>query len=251
MIDLPLISMNDNSITSNTSIFNKLNRNLFGSIVIWNKILLIAVIFAVFILPVLPVEWHQKLFHFVFTIIYFSAILSIRRQSNSILFLFFATLMLEWVSALFNFSVILAITKLVNVIFFLVIVGALIKQIATSREVTSGVILGSITGYLLLGIVYSIFISYIIQHDPEAFSTLPAEKIESGAAIEMGIPLYYSYVTLATVGYGDIVPLKSYTRSLATWIAISGQFYIAIIVALLVGKFSANRPREKETSDKD
>jgi Na+/H+-dicarboxylate symporter len=51
--------------------------------------------------------------------------------------------------------------------------------------------------------------------------------------------MYYGFITMTTVGYGDILPLKPYTRSLATFIAVAGQFYMAIIVALLVGKFAA------------
>jgi len=57
----------------------------------------------------------------------------------------------------------------------------------------------------------------------------------------------YRYIILfynASLGYGDICPLTPLTRSLATFIAVSGQFYIAIIVALLVGKFSAQRGSE-------
>jgi voltage-gated potassium channel Kch len=125
----------------------------------------------------------------------------------------------------------------VNVIFFLVIVGTLIKQIATAREVTAGVILGSIAGYLLLGIIYSIFVTVIIQNDPGAYSA--QANVTPGEGLNASMPMYFSYVTLASLGYGDIVPLKPYTRSLSTFIAVSGQFYIAIIVALLVGKFSA------------
>jgi hypothetical protein len=118
-------------------------------------------------------------------------------------------------------------------------VASLIRQIATSRKVSAGVIIGSLTGYLLLGLIFSIFIIYIMQNDPEAFSTPQKQVTETTESVNTSIPMYYSFVTLATLGYGDIIPMKPYTRSLSTLIAVSGQFYIAIIVALLVGKFSA------------
>jgi hypothetical protein len=54
-------------------------------------------------------------------------------------------------------------------------------------------------------------------------------------------PLYFLFVIIASLGYGDIVPLKPISRSLATLIAITGQFYMAIIVALLIGKFISQR----------
>jgi amino acid transporter len=116
-------------------------------------------------------------------------------------------------------------------------------QIAKSREVKAVAILGSIAGYLLLGLVYAIFISIIIKNDPLAYSNLPSE-LSQGHNYSPSVSLYYSFVTLASLGYGDICPLKPYSRSLATFIAVSGQFYIAIIVALLVGKFSSQRELE-------
>ena len=151
---------------------------------------------------------------------------------------------------MFNLQIMLLISKGINIIFFLVIVVSLIWQIAKSRRVTAKDILGSIAGYLLLGIIYSLFVAIILQHDPSAFTSQQTES-PTEAGINASVPLYYGYVTLATLGYGDIVPLKPYSRSLATWIAISGQFYIAIIVALLVGKFAARRNSDEPTDPND
>jgi hypothetical protein len=66
-------------------------------------------------------------------------------------------------------------------------------------------------------------------------------EILTGAHIDASPPLYYTYITLASVGYGDITPLMPVSRSLATLMAVSGQFYMAVIVALLVGKFSSQQ----------
>jgi voltage-gated potassium channel len=211
----------------------------YGSAALWNTILLFSVIFAVFLMPVLPAVWHRFLLRTVYTFIYFSAILSLEKRNNSLLILFFSTLLIEWVSGILNLPVVLALAKFVNILFFLVIVVSLIRQIATAREVSAGVILGSVAGYLLLGLIFSIFVIFIMQNDPGAFSSPPKQVTETEESISASVPVYFSFVTLATLGYGDIVPLKPYTRSLATLIAVTGQFYIAIIVALLVGKFSA------------
>ena len=218
-----------------------MRRIIYGSTALWNTILLFSVIFAVFILPILPGVWHRSLFRTVYTFIYFSAILSLEKRNNSLLFLFVSTLLTEWVSGILNLSILLSLAKLVNIIFFLVIVVSLIREIATARKVSSGVILGSVAGYLLLGLIFSIFIIFIMQNDPGAFSSPARQVVESEESVNASVPVYFSFVTLATLGYGDIVPLKPYTRSLATLIAVTGQFYIAIIVALLVGKFSAQK----------
>jgi voltage-gated potassium channel len=218
-----------------------MKRQVFTPETIWNILLLLSVIFVSFILPLLPPGPQGALFRLVYTVIYFSALFSMKKRSYYIIGLFLFTLLVEWISGLFDLDIIRIISKGVNIIFFLIVVIMLIKQIATSRNVTPAVILGSLAGYLLLGLIYSIFVNIILVVDPGAFNVLLPNSSNNNEMMNTSIPLYYSYVTLATVGYGDIVPLKPYTRSLATWIAITGQFYIAIIVALLVGKFASQQ----------
>jgi len=218
-----------------------MKRIYYGSPTFWNTLLLVSVVFSVFILPVLPVIWQRTLFRLVYSIIYISAILSLEKRSKNLFILFISTFVTEWISGILNLEMLLGIAKFVNILFFLVIVFSLIHQIATARNVSAGVILDSVAGYLLLGLVFSIFVLFIMQRDPAAYSTNLMPDKESEEYINTSVPLYFSFVSLASLGYGDIVPLKPYTRSLATLIVVSGQFYIAIIVALLVGKFSAQK----------
>lgn len=213
----------------------------FGTSALWSTLLVVSVVFGAFFLPLLPPSWHRVTFTLTYTIIYVTAILSLEKLSNYTLLLFAVTIIMVWISTMLNMQLITSISKGVNILFFLVIVGSLIKQIASAREVTSGVILGSVAGYLLMGIIYSIFITFIIYHDPSAFTPIQAGDSVAGEDLNASVPLYFSFVTLASLGYGDVLPLKPYTRSLATFITVSGQFYIAIIVALLVGKFSAKQ----------
>lgn len=212
---------------------------------LWTSLLVISVIFACFILPVLPITWYKALFRIVYSILYFTAIFSLQKRSKYLVSLFIVTLMLEWISNIFDLEVLMIISKAVNILFFLVIVITLIKQIATAREVTANVILGSVAGYLLLGIIYSIFISIIIHNDPEAFNINQSNLHQPEGEVSISLPLYWGFITMTTVGFGDILPLKPYTRSLATFIAVSGQFYMAIIVAMLVGKFASQNDLNK------
>lgn len=211
------------------------------SLTLWNTTLLVSVILAAFVFPILPVEWHRFTFRAVFTIIYFSALFSLEKRSNYILVLFISTLLVQWLSGIFNLPYLLSISRGFNAIFFLVMVVSLIHQIATARNVSPKVILSSVVAYLLLGLIFSVFVAFIMQQDPDAFSNPKTDVFETDESLHRSVPLYFSFVTLATLGYGDIVPLKPYTRSISTLIAVTGQFYIAIIVALLVGKFSSRQ----------
>lgn len=210
----------------------------FGSTSFWNSILLFSVIFTAFAVPILPVHLHQRAFSFVYTAIYISALFSLEKRSKTIVVLFITTIIMLWISSIFNMELLNDISKGLSVLFFLFVVFSLIRQIAFAKEVSAGVILASLTGYMLLGIVYSLFIFFIIRTVPGAYTSQMGE-IVTGAHIDASPPLYYTFITLASVGYGDITPLVPVSRSLATLMAVSGQFYIAVIVALLVGKFSS------------
>jgi hypothetical protein len=58
--------------------------------------------------------------------------------------------------------------------------------------------------------------------------------------------IYYSFITLTSLGYGDITPLHPYARSLAAFEAISGQLYLAVLIARLVGLEMEYREEQRE-----
>ncbi len=83
---------------------------------------------------------------------------------------------------------------------------------------------------------------------PNSFAISPALAASSGSSGALPQLLtYYSFVTLATVGYGDITPLSPAARTIAWIEAISGRFYLAVIVAALVSMFVAKQMNEKGT----
>ncbi|HXC28543.1 MAG TPA: ion channel [Stellaceae bacterium] len=98
-------------------------------------------------------------------------------------------------------------------------------------RITAHRLQGAVVVYLSAAIIFATAYRLIWELIPGAFSHLP-----TGANIpyEFGTMLYFSITTLATVGYGDIVPLHPFARSLANFEAITGQFYLAITVARLV-----------------
>ncbi len=79
--------------------------------------------------------------------------------------------------------------------------------------------------------------------DPEAFNIA---RLDSGIRDPTAHPsesMYFGFVTMATIGYGDIITVKPYTRSLAAFIAISGQLYIATIIGILIGKLASGKSK--------
>jgi voltage-gated potassium channel len=208
---------------------------------LWSCFLTVSVILFVFFIPVFPVEWGKIAARISLTLIFIAGVLSIDRRKIYILYMALGAFMLEWISVLFKIWFLVYASKALNVFFFLLVVFILIRQIATAKVVTLKEIMESISGYLLIGIVFSIVISFIMQNDPGAYNVVPQASELQETNRSLSVSSYYGFVTMASLGYGDIVPLKPYTRSLATFICISGQLYIAILIALLVGKFASGK----------
>lgn len=88
-----------------------------------------------------------------------------------------------------------------------------------------------LAAYLMIGIFFGVFASVLASYVPDSFAIA---GVPIGPEFALGDAIYFSFVTLATLGYGDIVPLSDAARGLATTEAIGGQLYIAVLVARLV-----------------
>ncbi len=109
------------------------------------------------------------------------------------------------------------------------------KHVMFSGKVTSNKIVGSICIYLLIGVIWGALYNILVYFEPQAFHGLSLEHAANGGF------LYFSFVTLTTLGYGDISPAIPLTRSLAYMEAIVGQFYLTILVASLVASYLNQR----------
>jgi len=104
------------------------------------------------------------------------------------------------------------------------------KQVLFVGEIDWNKIIGSLSLYLLLGLIWAVIYLLILTMDPHAFSGIEAgnwQEIFSRVA-------YYSFVTLTTLGYGDILPTNHIAEFFVYMEAIIGVFYMAIIVSSLI-----------------
>lgn len=107
------------------------------------------------------------------------------------------------------------------------------RQVAIGNDISPNRIVGAICIYLLLGVMWSIAYAVTEHLQPGSFRGL-AEGVSASGSRDW---VYYSFVTLTTLGYGDITPLTQTARSLSLVEAIVGQFYIAVLVAGLVSAY--------------
>lgn len=107
--------------------------------------------------------------------------------------------------------------------------AVLLMRIYERPQVNAASVSISLVVYLFLGLIWSMAYQFVENVSPDSFYGL-------GDAPRREL-LYYSFVTLTTLGYGDIGPAAPVARSLAITEAIVGQLYLVVLVASLVGMF--------------
>lgn len=118
-----------------------------------------------------------------------------------------------------------------RLIYYLLVFGSIMGYVLDSTPVTADKIAGSISAYILLGIVWSVVYSLFLHLQPDSFA-LP-EYLQTDNI--MGIwAIYFSFTTLTTLGYGDITPQLPAVQSYAVMEAACGQIFLTVLVARLV-----------------
>jgi hypothetical protein len=110
-----------------------------------------------------------------------------------------------------------------------------VKLILSRKTVTNQTIVLAITAYLFIGIIWSFMYFTIWQIDPHAFQINVLREYELKP---WNLAMYFSFITLTTVGYGDIVPIGKWVMVLANFEAMAGAIYLTVIVARLVSLYS-------------
>ena len=124
----------------------------------------------------------------------------------------------------------------VSYILYLGIAAYLILQdILLPKQITIDTIRGGICVYLLIGFIWALLYGITASLDSNAFSQKIIEMDSYGDAV------YFSFTTLTTLGYGDIIPVSSLAKILTNSEAIIGQLYPSILIAFLVGGYISQK----------
>lgn len=137
---------------------------------------------------------------------------------------------------------IMVFSNSIHAFFILVSVYIFILHIFSETKVTFDTIQGGISIYLLIGIFWAFIYSINATTNSGAFDI----AINENSTIFLF--LYYSFTTLTTLGYGDMVPKSEWTKVLSTLEAITGQIFLAIFIARLVGLYIAQQLRKDTAS---
>jgi hypothetical protein len=118
------------------------------------------------------------------------------------------------------------------------VVWHILNDLLRGRRLTAEKIVGAIVAYLLIGLLWAIAYMFVEVIDPGSFR-VPEDVVSlvgsDARETPMSIFVHYSFVTLSTLGYGDITPVTSTARTLSWVEAVVGPLYLAVMIARLVG----------------
>ena len=188
--------------------------------------LLVALAIFVFVLPLLELE--SNFFPILLiSIIIFLAAYSITQRLAVLGVLF---IIIEVATRTTDYTYLNYLAMVTTNLFILYIVVKVILIMMAQKSVSLITLLEAINGYLLLAILFISLVAFVDLTAPGSYVLTDHH--------EMNL-VYYTLVTLTTVGYGDITPQLPVAKSLSMIIAITGQFYIAVVVAIIVGKYAS------------
>jgi len=139
-----------------------------------------------------------------------------------------------------------AVVHLTFAVLFLALVAAqFLRFILRAPRVTVQVLAAGISTYLLFGLVWGLAYLMVDRLTPGSFAFSVAGDSMAQSAF------YYSFITLTTMGYGDIAPVSRVARTLAMLESTTGVMYMSILIARLVGLYSTVTPAKDDESDTD
>jgi hypothetical protein len=216
----------------------------------WRFQLLLLVLLSLYaVVPFLEGRWFADLVGTAVTIFAVASVSEKRGLLAVFSLLAVAIIAGTWYAHWFpGYSVSLSVHFL-GVLFLALVVGAILTHVFRSTHITRETITGAICAYLLIGSMWAHVFSIVENVSPGSFAD---NSIEANAASgpepmrdQADRFTYFSFVTLTTLGFGDMTPLSRPARNLTALEAIFGQLYLAVLIARLVGQAQQYKKRDE------
>jgi len=169
----------------------------------------------------------------------FYALTADRNRAVIILFLAAPFVILDGMSMFFAHRYLLIVAIGFGIILYFYIVVLLVNNLLSYRVVTADLIYCAISTYFLIGVMWSGIYMVLEGIYPGSFAGIS----------EAGDLLYFSFVTLTTVGFGDILPKTIISKRLVIFEAATGCIYLAVIIAMIVGRYMSMEEKQGSESE--
>jgi len=191
--------------------------------------MLLIILFRPFLEGNVGIKFLMDLF---FSLILLSGVYAVSRKKRTFLIALvfaFPAFFVEWSTYFVTFQSSFIIGKMFGLLFYFFLIIVILDYLFRETVITADMLIGAICVYLLIGAMWASIFTVLENINPGSF------RVPESAVSELSHFFYYSFVTLTTLGYGDITPITSAARSFSILEAIIGQLYIAILVSRLVG----------------
>jgi Ion channel len=125
------------------------------------------------------------------------------------------------------------------VLFFLLIFWEVLKFLIKPSYINADIISASACGYFLLIEISTFLLQFFVVQNPQSFKGIDGSK----SALTYMDLVYFSSITLTSIGFGDITPSIYYTKLITAFFGIAGQFYSVVLVGILISKFTSNNSK--------
>ena len=211
---------------------------------------LVLLFLALFLAPMIDSGPVRLLTTLLFSLLLFAGAITMSRRAKTRFFaglMAFVAIALRWMTHIVPTPLIQRMSGLATLFFLILLtVVVLTRVFKDDRPVTAHRIMGAIAAYLLFAITWAIIYSLLDQTLPQAFNnSVAGGKFDPE---RQGALTYYSFITLTTVGYGDMTPTHDVSRMFAVMEALLGQLYPATLLARLVSLEVSHRSSKRGDS---
>ncbi len=194
-------------------------------------VLLISIFLFIFVFPVIDgIVIHDFVMIASYTIMLL-AIFSIIEKRSFFLKIVVALALLSNILLFFiEIDTVRVTSFIISIVAFTTASIVLIRHIVKSKNVTINVVMQAVSGYLLLGVIGVLLNGILLVYDNNAINLGDGTRYFSEV-------VYFTFTTLTTIGFGDVLPVSSTARSISILLGVNGQIYLTVIVAMIVGKY--------------
>lgn len=198
-----------------------------------NAALLVGLLILIVLSPMEPVSGSPLIIELMFASVLLGGVYSVGLTHWSFVALTAVTLLTRWVDSFSEVAMFHEAALALTAAWLAAATWTMIVRLFQQRDVTVDTILGAIVAYLAAAVAFAMLYQWIERAAPGSFTGLPDSTGENPRAMVDSL-LYFSLISLTTIGFGDVVPVSEIARPLSALEGAFGQLYLAVIVARLV-----------------
>ena len=205
-------------------------------------ILICLILGTIVLVPILKEFAALRIFLDIFiTAIYISMVYTVSHKKRHLyigVLLAMAMLISLWLQYFYQINLVFAIGRICGILLLIMVIINTLAFIFKSEDVTIEVIYAAMLVYLLMALMWSFVYMLLVLINSASFNV----TLSPDQGYQMRF-IYYSFVTITTLGYGDITPTTELASSFSILEAVVGQLYLVVVVAWLVGMHASNKSR--------